>query len=525
MGERLLCTKHTVIEENNRCAPRNLMSPPASQTEESIALLWDKPDNAKSVESYIIYVDNVYYATSECTDYTVCGLEPGSEYELYVCAMFSDASLSPKSNIIRISTKPLKRIYDITEFGAIGDGISLNTEAIQRAIDACEAGEKVYIPKGIFLSGAIFLKSNITLHIEEGGVLLGSTNARDYKIRTYRFEGREIPCYSSLINTKEEQGKRLENITISGRGTINASGVALRKNQVKEGKGERGRAICLENVDNVYIKDVTVRQSPAWCVHLVYCNFVSVNNISIYTKYDENQKPYGLCNGDGLDPDSCNEVYIFHSLIESQDDCIAIKSGRDREGREVGIPSENIRITNCRFRHGFGVAIGSEMSGGVRNVLVQDCEFIDSFSIASIKAPRGRGGIVENIKYEDIIFENNSSDHKDCKWFRGAIYIDQFYSHDTFDALKQEPKDDGTAVIRNVNFKNISLKTVGGNAIYLTGLPESPLVDIALENIVAEGIYGLKANNIKKLSMKNSSVCSKEEDSYQFKNIEEMIWG
>lgn len=524
MVQRNENSKDIGMEQVIKYIPRNLMSPPASQTEKSIALMWDKPEADTEIESYYIYVNNILYACSDKTDYTANDLNPNSEYEIYVCAKGKDASLSPKSNTIIISTKPLPRVYDITRFGAVGNGVTLNTTAIQNAIDACEDGGKVYIPKGTFVSGAIFLKSNITLHIEEGAVLLGSTNPLDYKIRSYRFEGREIPCYSSLINTKNESGKKLEHITICGKGTINASGVKLRENQISAGAGERGRAICLENADYVYLKDITVRQSPAWCVHLIYCNYVSVNDVKIYTKYDENGTPYGICNGDGLDPDSCSDVYIFNSFIESQDDCIAIKSGRDKEGREVGIPSKNIRISNCRFHHGFGVAIGSEMSGGVYNVIVQDCEFKDSFSIASIKAPRGRGSIVENIKYENIVLENNSLDHKDCKWFRGAIYIDQFYSHEVFDPLEIREIDEGTSTIRNIHFKNISLKTIGGNAIYLTGLAENPLIDVSLENINAEGTYGLKANNIKNLHLNQVLVRSKEDENYRFINVEQMIW-
>lgn len=499
--------------------PRNLMSPPASQTDTSIALLWDKPTEHINVVEYQIYINNKYHGSCECTDYTLSDLAPSKEYEIYVQSKLNDGSFSLKSNTIKVRTKPTPKVYDITEFGAIGDGKTLNTQAIQNAIDACEVDGEVFVPKGIFLTGAIFLKSNMTLHIDEGGVLLGSTDPNDYKVMQYRFEGREIPCYASLINTIGYENKRFEHITICGRGKIDASGVELRKNEMIHKAGERGRAICLQNVDYVYLKDITVRQSPAWCVHMIYCNHISLNQVKIYTKFDEIGNAYGICNGDGFDPDSCSEVYVFHSFIESRDDCIAIKSGRDEEGRKVGIPSENIRITNCRFNHGFGVAIGSEMSGGVRNVFVQDCVFTDSFSVSSIKAPRGRGSIVENIRYEDITFVNDSLEHIDCKWFRGAIYIDQFYSHDIFALNEEREKNEGTAIIRDIVFKNITLKTVGGNAIYLTGLPESPLKNIYLENIKAEGKYGLKANNIEGLMLKNVSVISKEGNEYQYTNV------
>jgi polygalacturonase len=288
----------------------------------------------------------------------------------------------------------------------------------------------------------------------------------------YRWEGLETTCYASLVNTQDTAGGRLQNISIAGPGKIDANGSALRKKELSEAAGKPGRAICIRYTDNVYLQDITVRQSPAWCVHLVYCNRVSVNGVGIYTKYDEEGNRYeGIVNGDGLNPDSCSDVFIFQSHIASQDDCIAIKSGRNAEGRAVGVPSQNVRVSNCRFTSGFGVAVGSEMSGGVRNVLVENCVFHNAFSVASIKAIRGRGSVIENVTYRDCTFINHSLEHRDCQWYRGALYIDNFYSNLTFDPHKAEPRDEGTPAIRNVLFQNITLDTVAGNAIYLTGLP------------------------------------------------------
>jgi exo-poly-alpha-galacturonosidase len=507
------------INNDMEVIPINLISPPAAQTETSIALLWDKPKKSLDIAAYRVYINGKMEAITKNTDYTVTNLACLQEYEAFICAVLKNGEISLKSNTVKVVTNAEAEIFDITSFGAVGDGNTLNTTAIQKAIDACTYGGKVYVPKGAFLTGAIFLKSNMTLYIEEGGTLLGSSDLEHYPLFKYRWEGLETICYASLINTAVSGKDRLENITIEGLGKINASGSILRKKVTAENKAKPGRAVCLRNVDNVYLKDITVRQSPAWCVHLIYCNNVSVNNIKIYTKVDEFGNKYNFPNGDGLNPDSSSNVYIFNSMIASQDDCIAIKSGRDAEGRKVGIPSENIRITNCRFRSGFGVAVGSEMAGSVRNVFVQDCDFQDAYSIGSIKAPRGRGGIVENIRYEDITFKNYDLSHSDCRWFRGAIYVDQFYSHETFDADKKEEFNEGTSIIRDVTFRNITLDTITGNAIYLTGLPESPLQNIKLENINAIGKYGLKANNIKGLVLDNVSVDSREDEKYEFNNV------
>lgn len=509
------------INQDNNIIPLNLISPPASQTETSVALLWNKPENNIEIVAYYIYINEEIHGISLSTDYTVTNLGCSQEYEAYIQAILKNGQVSLKSNTIKVTTKPVSKLFDITSFGAIGDGITINTAPIQNAINACTPRGTVYVPKGTFLTGSIFLKSNMTLYIEEGGLLLGSNFTSDYPLFKYRWEGLETTCYASLINTPISESDRFEDITIAGMGKIDANGSTLRKNEIAENKGKPGRAICLRNVDNVYLKDITVKQSPAWCVHLIYCNNVSVNNIKIFTKHDEQGNKYlNISNGDGLNPDSSSNVFIFNSIISSQDDCIAIKSGRDAEGREVGIPSENIRITNCKFNSGFGVAIGSEMSGSVRNVLVEDCTFKDVYSIGSIKSPRGRGGIVKNIIFKDIVFKNSNLEYNDCEWFRGAIYIDQFYSHVIFDPSKPETFNNSTSIINNITFKNIVLDTFTGNAIYLTGLPESPLLNIKLENIYAIGKYGFKANNIRGLVLDNVNVISREDEKFVFHNVE-----
>ena len=487
----------------------NLMSPTETRTEEGFALLWDPPEDQTNTKRYRIYLDGKAIGTTEDTDYTFRGLAASRTYRAYVCGEGKDdgsASGGTSGSALEVTTKRKPEKFDITAFGAVGGGKTLNTQAIQRAIDACSAGGCVRIPRGVFLTGPIYLKSDMTLYLEKGAKLLGSRNLRDYPLEYYRFEGLETDCYASLISTRDT-GIRLKNITIAGPGTIDASGSPLRAKEIKENKGKPGRTICLRKVDGVYLKDITVRQSPAWCVHLIYCDGVSLNNVKIFTKYDENGVPYAnMGNGDGFDPDSCRNVSVFHCMIASQDDCIAIKSGRDEEGRKIGIPSENIKIINCTFRSGFGVAVGSEMAGGVRNVLVRDCRFNDVYSAVAIKAPRGRGGVVENIRFENIVHKNSSNEQKDCKWFRGAIYIDQFYSHEFFDVKQPEPVTESTPIIRNILLKNISVDTISGNAIYISGLPECPLDNICLENIHARGKYGMKIFNVSRLELKDVSV-------------------
>jgi polygalacturonase len=506
------------VPQVDSAAP-NLMSPPAAQTADSIAILWSNPANV-AVDGYDVYLDGRRVAMTKHTDHTFHDLKAARTYDISVQPRLIGGALLDRS-VIQVTTKPRAKTHDIGEFGAIGDGKALNTPAIQKAIDGCRPGDIVRIPKGVFLSGAIFLKSEMTLHLDEGAVLLGSPETRDYPIMRYRFEGREKNCYASLVNTRDANGRRWHNIAITGQGTINGNGVALREREMAEKAGERGRAICIRDTDGLYLQGITVRQSPAWCVHPIYCNGVTVNGVSIHTKYDEAGQRYPhMVNGDGLDPDSCRDVFIFNCHIASQDDCIAIKSGRDEEGRAVGIPSENLRISHCHFTSGFGVAIGSEMSGGVRNVLVEDCVFEDTFGIASVKAPRGRGNMIENIVYRDCTLKNRSDEHRDGRWFRGGLYVDQFYSIADPDPAAAQPKNDGTALIRNITFQNIVLETIGGNAIYLAGLPESPLENIRLNNVTARGIHGFIAYNVRGLGLNSVSVEVSDGKAMQFVNVE-----
>ncbi len=394
-------------------------------------------------------------------------------------------------------------VYNIKDFGAEPDTGKVCTQAIQRAVDVCGRGGTVLIPEGTFVTGALFLKSNMTLRVEKGARLLGSGDVRDFPVMGYPFEGFEQLCYASLINTDSAPH---ENIAITGEGVIDANGKQLFGAEMSDPGVKRGRAVCIRNTEGLTIQGVEIRQSPAWCLHLIYCSDVLIDHIKIHTKYDENGNKYGMHNGDGIDLDSCRRVKVTGCIIASQDDCIAIKSGRDVQGRRAGIPSEDISIENCVFKSGFGVAIGSEMSGGVKDVYVRGCSFEDVHSIASVKAVRGRGGFVRNIHYESCTLANNSTEYKDTKWFRGALYVDGFYGEERFDPDLTCPVDEGTPVVEDIYFKDISLETIAGNAVYLYGLPEARFKNIYLENVKARGKYGIKTKNIDNLRLIDTDI-------------------
>lgn len=401
-------------------------------------------------------------------------------------------------------------VYNIRDYGAEPDTGRVCTESIQRAIDACGRGDTVLIPEGTFVTGALFLKSDMTLHLRKGARLSGSRDVKDFPVMGYPYEGFDQLCYASLINTDSAPH---ENIAITGEGVIDAGGKQLFEAEMSDPKIKRGRAVCIRNTNHLTIQDVEIRQSPAWCLHIIYCADVLLERVRIHSKYDEKGNKYGMYNCDGIDIDSCRKVRVTDSVIASQDDCIAVKSGRDVMGRRAGIPSEDILIENCVFKSGFGVAVGSEMSGGVRDVLVRNCSFEDVHSIASVKAIRGRGSYVRNIRYEDCTLVNNSTEYGDTKYFRGALYVDGFYGAEKFDPDEPCPVDEGTPVVEDIYFKNISLKTVAGNAVYICGLPESHFKNICLENVKARGKYGMKTKNIDGLRLVNTDIRGEEDVS------------
>lgn len=495
--------------------------PGEAVSSESILLLWKKAQEGKKDITYQIYRDNRLVAETTETSYLVKDLQADTGYEFVI-----KIDGMQYSNVVSMATEKERVRISVRETGAVGDGLTDDTEAIQKAIDSCPVNGCVVVPAGTYVSGALFLKSNMEFCVERGGCLLGSTKLEMYPVRRYRFEGIETDCYSSLLNICTEPAElekakacrmgKVEHVRITGHGVIDASGSQLRQKELAQGKGKPGRAICFACTDGVYFQDITVRQCPAWCVHMIYCRHVTFYGIGIYTKYDERGKKYpGIVNGDGLDIDSCSHVQVLHSLIASEDDCIAIKSGRDLQGREIGIPSEDILVSDCRFESGFGVVVGSEMSGGVRNVLVQDCICRNVYSAVSIKVPRGRGGVIEDICYENIDHEY-TQELTDCKWFRGAIYLDMYYGEENPDLDREEEVTEATPVIRNISIRNVRTKTSGGYAVYMAGLPESRLYGITMENVQAVGEKNCRIVHTELVNVENVTI---DTDMKQVENV------
>lgn len=394
----------------------------------------------------------------------------------------------------------------IQSVGGKADGKTDNTQAIAAAIDTASAkgGGTLRFTAGDYLTGPIVLKSNVRLHLDEGATLKFITDPSRYPVVLTRWEGTECMNYAGLISARDAR-----NISITGKGVIDGQGQAwwgwskyagpttkkLRDMGEADtdptkrifGTPEAGLRPCLFepiNCDGIKLEGVTFKNSPFWTIHPIYCNNIAANEITVI-----GDGP----NTDGFDPDSCSKVTIENCVFDTGDDCITIKSGRDRDGRRVGRPCENIIVRNCRFLRGHGtVVIGSEMSGGVRNVLAEDLTADGTDAGVRIKSRLGRGGTVENIVYRRLHLKNIK---------RYAITIDMLY--DVGNNPTVDPNTpDVLPVYRNIVVEDLVCESAR-TAIVLRGLPQSQIEKVRFENvsiIATEGsdisYAGLKSRNL-----------------------------
>jgi len=413
--------------------------------------------------------------------------------------------VSNTSVVKAVKTLPF---FNAVDYGAVADGKTLCTKALQKAVDECAAagGGTVYFPAGKYLSGAIFLKSNVTLHIGEGATLLASTNFGDFPPFKPRWR---IPSddtkRSSLIT-----GIDLKNIAVTGRGTLNGQGKpwweALRKDKNrKEGQKKiltygRPRVINLYRCHNVLLQGVTIVDSPSWTVHPVGCENLVVDGISIIN-------PESGPNTDGVNPESCRNVRISNCFIDTGDDCITLKSGRDEEGRLKGKPTENVTITNCVMYKGHGaIVIGSEMSGDVRNVTANNIVCVGTDRAVRIKSTRGRGGVVENIRFSNFVVEN----------VREPIYITTFYTK-----TDPEPVSERTPIFRDIAISHFTIKKSPCMAKIL-GLPEMHIQGLRIIDVVASTDVGLLCDSTLGLELHNVQVDTNKGPAFDIRNCKDI---
>ncbi len=387
-------------------------------------------------------------------------------------------------------------LFNVADFGAVGDGKTLCTTGIQKAVDACAqaGGGRVAFPAGRFLTGPIFLKTNVHVEIPSGTVLLGSTDLEKVPSIAGRWEGIDRTVYASMFT-----GHDLENISITGRGIIDGQGDAWwkafrvvtemrRKLGLTEREPEnppgsplkwgRPRMINLYRCKNVLISGLTVLNSPSWNIHPVLCDNIVIDQVTIHS-------PEDAPNTDGIDPDSCRNMRISNCYISVGDDCITLKSGYRFQKTGKNIPSENIVVTNCVFASGHGgVGIGSETSGGVRDVTVSNCVCEGTDRGLRFKTARSRGNVVENFRAVNFVMRGVGD----------AISITMLYN--ASDPRTPQPVDEGTPIFRNFHLSNITATDVKRAAL-IEGLPEMPIRGLSIDNFVVNGAgTGISCSNV-----------------------------
>jgi polygalacturonase len=360
-------------------------------------------------------------------------------------------------------------VFNVKQYGAAGDGRTLDTRAIQSAIDACQAqgGGTVVVPAGAYVIGALALHSNVTLYVDAGATLLGSEDPADYPVIASRWEGKEQPTHAPLIG-----GRDLQNVAVVGRGTIDGRGASWWR-QLKEQSlaHPRPRLISFADCSNLLIEGITATNSPSWTIHPVRCANVTVQNVTI-------ANPSDSPNTDGINPDSCSDVHIANCSISVGDDCITIKSGNEAEERAKLAPCQNITITNCTMANGHGgVVIGSEMSGDVRNVVISNCVFVGTDRGIRLKSRRGRGGVVEDVRVTNIVMTDVL-----CPFTMNLYYACGAWGDTTVSDKRPQAITDATPRFRRIHLSHITAREVKLAAAFLYGLAEMPLEDISLSD-------------------------------------------
>jgi polygalacturonase len=429
-------------------------------------------------------------------------------------------------------------LFDVIRFGAVGDGRTPCTEALQRAIDACGAagGGTVLVPPGRYATGALTLRSHVELHLSSGATLVASTRPEDFPALKGRDEGVERTIHSSLVN-----GLDLQNVAITGQGVLDGQGEpwwqahqATRKMRVDANvpreaenpagaplKWPRPRVINLIRCKDVLIEGVTVADTPFYGVHLVYCENVVLDRVTTTQRTSASTTAIAI--------DSCRRVRIANSVVSKGGDGIGIKAGFNEDGRRVGIPSEDILITNCHL-FGFGttgLAIGSETAAGIRNVVISNCVIQDGANAIQIRAPRGRGGVVEQIRFCDLVMDRITYTGIKITHFFDSIRMDPTASgpirrNMEMARSRKAPIDVGTPTFRDFSFSGL---TVGKTRqlVLVEGLPERFIRGLAFENIrVDEAAGGITLTMAAEVTVSNFSVGKLQSPAVDAREVERL---
>lgn len=438
---------------------------------------------------------------------------------------------------------------NIKDFGAIGNGETLCTDAFAKAIKSLseKGGGKLVVPCGVWHTGPIVLKSNINLHLEKGAIILFAADENLYPLIQSSFEGLDTRRCQAPLSAYGEV-----NIAVTGEGVIDGNGQywrPLKKEKVTANQWKaftknggvfkrdnlwlpsegyaKGDKVANMNVPqglktdeewnsvkrflrpvmvnfvkckNVLLQGVIFQNSPAWNLHPLMCENVIIENVLA-------RNPSYAQNGDALDLESCKNALIINSKFDAGDDGICIKSGKDADGRRRGMPCENVVVDGCTVFAGHGgFVVGSEMSGGVRNIMVRNSQFLGTDVGLRFKSKRGRGGIVENIFIDGISMNDIKNDALIFNMYYGGKSVSEAVADgDKPNTSDIQKVDETTPIFRNIDIRNVVCNGAG-RAMLFNGLPEMPIDGITLENINIIAKKGDEFNNSKNIKKNNVNI-------------------
>lgn len=496
------------------------------QSARSVTLELSDGGRYETKKEYDLYVNGAFVKKAKTVVTSLFGLKPETQHFLEI----KDGN--EKVSDLYFVTEAEFVTLNVREFGAKGDGETNDTQFIQAAILACPPGGRVLVPAGIYRITSLFLKSNCKIELEKDaelraipdralypkfpGMIQSYDEKDEYNLGTW--EGNPLPMFSGIIT-----GLYVENVLIYGEGTIN--GFASKQDWWDRPKVMRGafrpRLFFISHCKNITLQGIKVCNSPSWTLHPYFSEHLGFYNLAI-------ENPSDSPNTDGLDPESCKDVEIAGVRFSLGDDCIAVKSGKIYMGRKHKTPSENIRIHQCLMENGHGaVTVGSEMAGGVKYLVVEECLFRNTDRGLRVKTRRGRGkdAVIDQIIFRDITMEGVMT----------PFVVNAFYFCDpdgkTEYVQSRLPQvvDDRTPYIKRLEFRNIDARDCHVAAAYFEGLPEQKIQEIEMENVkvsftdhpkadvpaMSSGVEpctlrGMYAGNVEKLILKNVSITGQE---------------
>lgn len=491
-------------------------------------------------KKYDVYVNGVKTKETDRVIFSLYGLKPQTMYTVEIKDGEETAAWAVFTTDYEFVT------LNVRDFGAKGDGVNNDTSFIQAAIMACPKDSRVLIPEGVYKVTSLFLKDDVKIELEKGAVLEAYTDRtmfpifpeavqsydeeKEYILGTW--EGNPLPMFSAIIT-----GVNVKNAVLYGEGILDGKAGKEEGNWWHNPKvmniAFRPRMIFLNQCENIVVQGITVQNSPSWNIHPFFSNHLRFLDLSVLNPKDSP-------NTDGLDPESCRDLEIAGVYFSLGDDCIAVKSGKIYMGAKYRTPSEDITIRQCCMRDGHGsVTIGSEMAGGVENLIVKDCLFLHTDRGLRIKTRRGRG---KDAIIEGVLFDNIHMDHVMTPFVANSFYFCDPDGHTEYVRTKEAlPVDDRTPDIRSLAFRNIQADNCHVAAAFFYGLPEQKIGRVEMSNVrvnyaaetqtgvpaMMEGVEpmtrsGLFAANIKTLVLHNVEIQGQDGEAMVLEHIDQI---